>query len=165
MSIKEYLERVKKTKNGLWEETERIIMDNEEEIVNLNRLQISKHENTQGQKLENKQIPPFYGYYEAATQQYALNKDPYPSLTTKPLGYAYNFVWSGEFFEKFEIQMSADKKTFKIWSTELDEESGKKDFFEGYSWLLGLTIKNQILFENQILEPNLKNYINKNLYK
>lgn len=165
MSIKEYLERVKKTKNGLWEETERIIMANEEEIVNLNRLQISKHENTQGGTLQHKENPPFSGTYAKATEEYALENNPYASITTKKAGYAYNFVWSGEFLEKFEIQMSADKKTFKIWSTELDEDSGKRVFFEGYSWLLGLTIKNQILFENQILEPNLKKYINKNLYK
>lgn len=163
MTIREYLNRVEHIKKHLWLETERIIMANEEEIVNLNRLQISKHENTLGNTLENIDNPPFTGYYAKDTERRSLINDPYPSLTTKNAGFNYNFVWSGKFFKEFRIIIAQNKKSFTIYSDGIKTSVSKYKFFKGYSYLFGLTKKNEIKVNNEIIHPKLLEYINKNL--
>jgi len=147
----DYIQLLQKRINGINDnEITGLLFDEffnmEAKIVELQRLQISKHEGFDDQILER-----FSGEdsrYSYTTQWYADNSRPYPSLMSKPGGSNYNFVWGGDFMNNFRIKRQ--NKGIEIFSTGTGSGS-KKAFFEDYENMFGLNTENTATVNSEVL--------------
>ncbi|WP_296683235.1 hypothetical protein [Flavobacterium sp.] len=148
MNISEYIKNVELVRSKILDETEKIVMSNEDKITNLNIIKIQKGIGSDSQLLRNKN-DKFKGVYSLATQ--LLN-------SSKTAGTEYTFIETGDFVSNFQLEISTDLTKLTIFST--GEGSGlKKSFFDGYSNLYGLTPEDQSILNYEIIYPELMSFI------
>jgi hypothetical protein len=152
MTISEYLKNAKFVQQNLLVESEKIVLKNEDKLIDLNVDQMQSGEGNDGKELNNTDSK-FKGYYTLATQ--LINPE-------KTAGSLYTFFDTGNFLDNFNIQISNDLTKVDIFST--GTGSGQKsEFFRGYTNLFGLNPKNETDFNYNILLPELQKYIKKYL--
>jgi hypothetical protein len=152
MTISEYLKNAKFVQQNLLDESEKIVLKNEDKLIDLNVDQIQSGEGNDGKDLNNTDSK-FKGYYTLATQM--INPE-------KTAGSLYTFFDTGNFLGNFNTQISNDLTKVDIFST--GTGSGQKaEFFRGYTNLFGLNPKNERDFNYNILLPELQKYIKKYL--
>jgi hypothetical protein len=133
----------------------------EDEISDLNLKQIEQSKGFDYQELDSN---TYNGTYSENTQAYADLGNPYPSLTRKPKGEKYNFLWSGNFAKGFGIRKEGDGiETYSngAYST---TTFGKTAFFQSYNNMFGLNEKNTITIESEVMYYVLEKIILK-IYK
>ena len=98
------------------------------------------------------------GFYKKSTEQYA--SDPWNKpRKDKVAGQGFNLEWSGDFLDKMVVQ--SKKNSFSIFSRDSKQILLEKE----YGVLTKLTEKNNDLFNNQVMLPNLYKYVLNNLFK
>ena len=102
----DYIQLLQKRINSITESNiESMIFDEffslEDKITDLNLKQIERSKGFDDKELYSSK---FKGYYSDTTQDFADAAIPYPSLTKKPRGEKYNFLWSGDFARGFGIR-------------------------------------------------------------
>jgi hypothetical protein len=152
MTISEYLKNAKFVQQNLLDESEKIVLKNEDKLIDLNVEQIQSGEGNDGKDLNNTDSK-FKGYYTLATQM--INPE-------KTAGSLYTFFDTGNFLGNFNIQLSNDLTKVDIFSTGTGAGQ-KSEFFRGYTNLFGLNPKNERDFNYNILLPELQKYIKKYL--
>lgn len=152
MTISEYLKNAKFVQQNLLDESEKIVLKNEDKIIDLNVDQIQSGEGSDGKDLNNTNSK-FKGYYTLATQM--INPE-------KTAGSLYTFFDTGNFLGNFNTQISNDLTKVDIFSTGTGAGE-KSEFFRGYTNLFGLNPKNERDFNYNILLPELQKYIKKYL--
>lgn len=152
MTISEYLKNAKFVQQNLLDESEKIVLKNEDKIIDLNVNQIQSGEGSDGKDLNNTNSK-FKGYYTLATQM--INPE-------KTAGSLYTFFDTGNFLGNFNTQISNDLTKVDIFSTGTGAGE-KSEFFRGYTNLFGLNPKNERDFNYNILLPELQKYIKKYL--
>ena len=152
MTISEYLKNAKFVQSNLLDESEKIVLKNEDALIDLNVNQIQSGDGNDGRELNNT-IGRYKGFYSLATQLI----DP-----MKTAGSLYTFFNTGTFLGNFNVEMSNDLTKVEIDST--GTGAGEKaEFFRGYTNLFGLNPKNERDFNYNILLPELQKYIKKYL--
>lgn len=152
MTISEYLKNAKFVQQNLLDESEKILLKNEDKIIDLNVDQIQSGEGSDGKELNNTN-DLFTGFYKLSTQLI----DP-----KKTAGSRYTFFDTGNFLGNFNTQISNDLTKVDIFSTGTGAGE-KSEFFRGYTNLFGLNPKNERDFNYNILLPELQKYIKKYL--
>jgi hypothetical protein len=152
MTISEYLKNAKFVQQNLLDESEKIVLKNEDKLIDLNVDQIQSGEGNDGKDLNNTDSK-FKGYYTLATQM--INPE-------KTAGSLYTFFDTGNFLGNFNTQLSNDLTKVDIFSTGTGAGQ-KSEFFRGYTNLFGLNPKNERDFNYNILLPELQKYIKKYL--
>lgn len=152
MTISEYLKNAKFVQQNLLDESEKIVLKNEDKIIDLNVDQIQSGEGSDGKDLNNTNSK-FKGYYTLATQMIKPEKTA---------GSLYTFFDTGNFLGNFNTQISNDLTKVDIFSTGTGAGE-KSEFFRGYTNLFGLNPKNERDFNYNILLPELQKYIKKYL--
>lgn len=144
-TIKDYIKKCEYVKANLLGEQERIILKNENKIVNLN---VSQFEDGIGSNdlflINSNRI--YSGYYRQGEKQ----------------GQLYDFFETGDFLNGLNIQMQQDLTKFDIFSTGTGS-GDKKDFFDGYKNLFGLTDENKRVLNQDIIYPEIMTFIKKYL--
>jgi hypothetical protein len=152
MTIDVYLKNANLVRNSLQDETERILLSKENEIVNLNIKQIENSTGNDGKLLENNN-KRFTGLYSLATQM--LNP-------RKTAGDPYTFRDTGNFLNNFELYINPNLTQVEILSTGTGSAE-KADFFRGYKNIFGLDKQNQSTLNYVIILPELQKFVNKYL--
>jgi hypothetical protein len=148
MNITQYIKNVELVQSRILDETEKIVMSNENEITNLNIIKIQDGLGSDNSLLKNSNSI-FSGRYSLGTQ--LLN----PS---KEAGSLYTFTETGDFVSNFQLEISPDLTKISIFST--GEGAGlKKSFFDGYSNLYGLTDEDKNKLNYEIIYPELMAFI------
>jgi hypothetical protein len=152
ITINDYLQKVRFVRDNILNETEDSVARNENKIINLNVNQIEESKGIDGLMLKNKSNL-FKGVYTLSTQ--LINPK-------KIAGDPYTFFDTGDFMGNFQVDMSSDLT--KVIITNTGTGSGnKKDFFDGYPKLLGLTKENAFKLNYEIIKPDLDKFIKKHL--
>lgn len=146
------MKRILQLRSRIVQESERIIYRKEDEITAMNIQKIDAHRGSDGQILRNINRK-YSGLYQPLTVEIAKTENP---IRPKVLGQPYNWRWNGDFMSGFEIKVSDNATKIDIFST--GEGSGlKKDFFDGYTNLYGLTAADQYKLNYEIIyEPLMK---------
>lgn len=152
MTILDYLKNAKFVQNTLLDESEKIVLKNEDKIIDLNVDQIQSGKGNDGKDLNNTN-DLFTGFYKLSTQ--LINPE-------KTAGSLYTFFDTGNFLGNFNTQISNDLTKVDIFSTGTGAVE-KSEFFRGYTNLFGLNPKNERDFNYNILLPELQKYIKKYL--
>lgn len=153
-TISDYIKRVKKVKEKILDETERIIYANELKIIQLNTSQIDNFIGVNGQPLESN-IEKYSGVYTIATQLFASTEN---LLAPKIAGEQYNFLATGDFMKSFEVEINS--RIDRIYIRNTGTGAGdKKLFFDSYPLLLGLTKENAYRLNYEIIKPELDKFI------
>lgn len=151
-TIRDYLNKARFVRDNILSQTENIIYNNENKIVQLNTSQFDKGKGSDGNVIKNSN-PLFDGTYSILTN--LLN----PS---KKAGSLYDFNNTGDFLNGMQIEVNASISKIKIFST--GTGSGDKSvFFSGYTNLFGLDNKNTEYLNDKIIMPELKKFINQYL--
>ncbi len=148
MTITEYIKNVELVQSKILDETEKIVMSNEDEITNLNIIKIQEGIGSDNVLLKNKNTL-FSGTYSLGTQ--LLN-------SSKKAGDLYTFIETGDFVSNFQVEMSPDLTKINIFSTGTGGGL-KKSFFDGYSNLYGLTEEDKDKLNYEIIYPELMAFI------
>lgn len=149
MTITEYIKNVELVQSRILDETERIIMSNEDEIINLNIIKIEEGQGSDNQLLKHNKPDIFSGKYRPYTES------KYPEKIT---GTLYTFRLTDDFISNFQIELSPDLTKLNIFST--GEGSGlKNSFFSGYTNLYGLDDEDSNKLNYEIIYPELMAFI------
>lgn len=137
------------------------LMAMQDKIVNLQKMQLAL-----GQGFDDSRLfsTIFSGRYAKATQGYADREDPYPSLTSKPKGVNYNFMWGGEFMAGFGVQKETTGVSIFSTGAESSRTIGKTEFFESYTNMFGLNTNNTYTVLSEVKLYVLQKTL-ENLYK
>jgi hypothetical protein len=153
MTISEYLKNAKFVQQNLLVESEKIVLKNEDKLIDLNVDQMQSGEGNDGKELYHIQRKKYTGFYSLTTQ----NINPKKTILDR-----YTFFETGDFLLNFNIELSNDLTKVDIFST--GTGSGEKlEFFQGYINMFGLSPKNERDFNYNILLPELQKYIKKYL--
>jgi hypothetical protein len=144
-TIKDYIKNAKFVRDNLLDEQERIILKNENKIINLNTEQFEGGIGSNDQFLINKN-KRFSGYYRLGEKQ----------------GQLYDFYQTGEFLNGMQLEMLPNLTQFSLFSTGTGS-GDKKNFFDGYSNLFGLTEQNSDVVNWDIIYPEIMDFIKKYL--
>ena len=136
------------------------MMLRKEDLIKQNIYQIENHIGADGKFLNNTNSL-FKGTYKQLTVDYAKAGIPTKPLLSKNLGDAYNFVWSGDFVNNFE--MGVDGFDYKLFSTGTGSGS-KKAFFDGYKNLYGIVKEERENLYNEVGYDIIIRMLN-NIYK
>lgn len=154
MTIQEYKKKLEQLRGRVSQEVERIIYANEDVICAMNIQKIDDHIGSDGQLLRNTN-KKYSGRYTLMTQMIAAVERP---IMPKIAGDSYNWRWNGDFMSGFQIRVIKGATQIEIFSR--GEGSGlKKDFFDGYKNLYGLTIEDQKILNYDIIQPELQKFI------
>lgn len=137
-------------------QSEKIIYDNEEKIIDLNLSQIEKGQGADGKPLINDN-DLYSGRYTPYTAKKALEENP---LYPKKAGELYNFAWTGVYLPSYKIEVKENASKVIIRATNKGSGS-KKAFLEGYSNIEGLNQRNARKMDNEIIKPELQKFINR----
>lgn len=152
VTIKDYINKCKLVASQILDEQERIVLANENKIVNLNVDTFQDGYGSNGRLLENSN-KIFKGIYSLSTQLLEPKK---------VAGTPYNFLETGVFLSNMQIEIQPNLTKFDIFST--GTGSGDKAlFFKGYNNLFGLNKNNTDIVNYQIVYPELMIYIKKYL--
>lgn len=146
-TIASMLRKVENALDGIYPETERIINQHEQEIINLNvKDQIfTKHQDREGKPL------PKY------KKDYKMPPGADPSGFPKKKGEPYNLVWTGDFKDMFHVEvMEYDQVT--LFNTDPKQ---KKIFKKTGDKVVGLNKENQNKLRYEMLKPELVKYLKK----
>jgi hypothetical protein len=152
MTIDVYLKNANLVRNSLQDETERILILRENEIVNLNIKQIENSTGNDGKLLENTNTR-FKGFYTLSTQLFNPRK---------VAGNPYDFRETGDFLNNFQLYINPNLTQVEIFSTGTGTNE-KADFFRGYKNIFGLDKENQSTLNYKIILPELQKFVNKYL--
>ena len=141
VTVKDFLEKLKRV--NVKSMTVAIINENQKEITELNIDTLAKGKNYKDELV---------GRYSLLTQMIA-SEDPRP-LLPKIAGEPYNFIWGGDLVGNVKAEPKADKILFDSTG----KGTGDKLEFVEKNKLIGLTINNEQILNNDILRPN---YVNK----
>ncbi len=144
-TIKDYIKKAKFVRDSLLDEQERIIMKHENEIIRLNTGQFEEGIGSDNKFLFN-QNKIFSGYYREGEKQ----------------GQLYDFYQTGSFLSGMELDIFPSLVQFKLFSTGTGS-GDKKDFFDGYTNLFGLTTENENIVNWDIIYPEMMQYIKRYL--
>lgn len=127
---------------------DREVMLRKSEIIKLNIQQIDQHEGADGKLLENDN-KIYKGVYAEATEAFAAAGGLFapPALAPKKAGQPYNWVWTGDFIQNFDVEKFG--QDYKVFSTGTGS-GDKKAFFDGYKHLFGLTTDNELFILNEV---------------
>ena len=153
-TVKDYLKKVREAQNKVLDQVEKIIYDNEFEIVQMNTNQIANFIGTDGALLQSTS-KIFSGRYTLATQLIASTQN---LLAPKIAGDNYNFLATGDFFNGFSISLNGSKDKLEIINTGTGT-GDKKLFFDSYPKLLGLTKENAYKLNYDIIKPELDKFL------
>lgn len=135
---------------NILDEQERIIYQNEAEIIRMNTSQFEQGNGSDDKELFNK-TPLFDGIYSLST---ALSDN------RKRAGDLYNFYNTGDFLRGLQVDVLPSLTQISIFST--GTGSGDKSiFFAGYTNLYGLNKENNRKLQNKIILPELTRWIKK----
>jgi hypothetical protein len=153
MNVLDYINKLQSVRNRLQDETEKIIYNNEDEIIDLNLKQIDNDLGFDNKELLN---PKFDGVYSV---------NNFNQLGEfRPAGTLYTFRNTGEFRREFYIQITPDSTKIIIDSYGTGGVGSKKhNFFKGYNNIFGLTNQNQYILNYEIILPELNKFIKENL--
>ena len=110
MTITEYIKNIQFVQSKILDETERIVMSNEDEIINLNIIKIEQGKGSDGSLLDNEISTFADGRYKLGTQ--LLNPK-------KEAGKLYTFIETGNFISNFQVELSPDLTKVNIFSGSL----------------------------------------------
>ena len=133
-------------------EQEKIVLANEDKIINLNVDAMQDGIGSDGKILKNSN-PIFKGVYSLSTQL----------LDSKKIaGNPYNFLETGAFLGNMQINLQPNLTKFDIFST--GTGSGEKAlFFSSYTNLFGLDNNNTEIVNYNIIYPELMKFIKRYL--
>lgn len=152
ITIRDYINKCKTVSSKILDEQERIVLANEDKIINLNVDAFQSGKGSDGKDLKNTNSL-FKGVYTLSTQ--LIN----PS---KRAGDLYTFQDTNAFISNFQIQFQSNLTKFDIFST--GTGSGDKSiFFAGYTNLYGLDKQNQDVVNWDIIYPQLMKFIKQTL--
>lgn len=141
-SIDTYLKNLDFVIANLEKESDKIILNNKENILDLNR---EKQLFDYGIDNSGKIITPYYSAFTVSSKR--LFKLPYNRVT---------LFQTGSFYDGFDFRISNDK--LLIFS----RDSKTSDLQDRYgSGIFGLTFENQKILNYEIIKPELLNFINK----
>lgn len=120
----------------------------EDKMSDLNLKQIEQHEGFDDKELK---IDTWNGEYSGSTQSYADRQIPYPSLTKKPAGEKYNFLWSGDFRKGFGLRKDGENLELFSSGAYSTRTLGKTSFFQSYENMFGLNTENSATIESEVL--------------
>lgn len=127
------------------------ILEHEDEILDMNRNQIRRHIGNDGSILNNTSLTPFgnpyTGFYTPLTNLLSGGR--------KMTGAPYDFEGTGSFFREFQLS-----STLSIYSTGIGSGT-KKNFFDGYNNLFGLTNENETRLLEEVKSAVARYMINK----
>lgn len=151
----QYMKNLLRLKSQIPKESKRIIISHEIEITSMNIEKIDSHRGNDGKILRNINRK-YSGLYQPLTVEIAKIEKP---IRSKVLGQPYNWRWNGDFISGFTMKVANDGQSFEIFST--GEGTGlKKDFFDGYTNLYGLTKEDQYELNYNLIYPDLMRFIN-----
>ena len=152
ITIRDYLNKCKTVASKILDEQERIILANENKIINLNINAFQEGKGSNDKKLNNIN-DKVKGVYSLATQ--LINPE-------KIAGTLYTFQDTNVFINNFQIQFQSNLTKFDIFST--GTGSGDKSiFFAGYTNLFGLDKNNTQIVNYDIIFPELMKFIKQTL--
>jgi hypothetical protein len=146
----DYLKKLKNLRNGLTDEVERIIYDNESEIIKLNVQKIEVGQGSDDRQLKNDDSR-YTGRYTLGTN--LLRPE-------KKAGDLYTFFETGSFLGNFKVEVLPNKTQIEIFSTGTGGGL-KADFFRGYKNIFGLTTQDQRKLNYEIIYPDLMRFVNR----
>jgi len=146
MTAYDYIQKMERVISELPKESHRIIRQNEEEILNLNR----------DSQLYNKGI-------DSDGQRIFPTYSPFTRLIKRSEGKIFNHVTlfdTGDFYNGFRIKFNGYGKPFNIYST----DSKSSELQENYGTnIFGLTDQNEKYVNYEIIKPDLEKFIKRNL--
>ena len=145
VTIRDYIDKCDFVINTLVDEQKKVIIDNKERIITLNKMQFIDGFGSDDKPLKNSN-PIFTGFYRSG----------------ELIGKRYDFFNTGAFYRGLNLKFE-DKDTFNIFSTGIDTTSDKYDFFQGYNNFFGLDSESNRILNYEILQPELMNYIKRYL--
>jgi len=151
-TIRDYIKKAEFVASEMLNEQEKIVLANEDKIINLNVDAMQDGKGSDGKILKNSN-PIFKGVYSLSTQL----------LDSKKIaGNPYNFLETGAFLGNMQINLQPNLTKFDIFST--GTGSGEKAlFFSGYTNLFGLDNNNSDIVNYEIILPELMIFIKKYL--
>ena len=152
ITISDYIKKCKFVASEMLNEQEKIVLANEDKIINLNVDAMQDGIGSDGKILKNSN-PIFKGVYSLSTQL----------LDSKKIaGNPYNFLETGAFLGNMQINLQPNLTKFDIFST--GTGSGEKAlFFSGYTNLFGLNKDNAEIVNYSIIYPELMKFIKRYL--
>ena len=152
ITIRDYIKKAEFVASELLNEQERIILANENKIINLNVDAFQSGMGSDDKQLKNNN-EIFKGVYSLSTQL---------TNSRKIAGNPYNFLETGAFLSNMQINIQPNLTKFDIFST--GTGSGDKSiFFAGYNNLFGLNKNNTEIVNYQIILPELMKFIKRYL--
>jgi hypothetical protein len=145
ITINDYIKKCKFVLSNILDEQERIVLANENIIVNINKNQFTDGYGSDNKDLNNI-IKEYTGFYKSGELK----------------GQRYDFFNTGQFIQGLKIDMQPSLTKFDIFST--GTGSGDKSvFFAGYTNLFGLDKTNADIVNYEIILPQLMKYIKRYL--
>jgi hypothetical protein len=146
VTVKDYMDAVLRVRDDLPGQTAEIIRKNEQRILDLNRkLQLFDA----GEDI--------FGHVVGVYKH-----DEYPSLFSDPEGYPknagqhYNFFDTSEFYRNFSYTFDRETLALEIYS----EDKKSPLLVRKYGQLFGINQHNQITLNDEIVKPELCDFIN-----
>jgi hypothetical protein len=146
----DYLKNLNNLRNGLLDETERIIYAKENEIIKLNIQKIESGIGSDAKGLINEN-EKYSGRYTLGTNLLSPEKKA---------GSLYTFFETGSFLGNFQVEVLPSLTQIEIFSTGTGA-GDKALFFKGYKNLFGLTPEDQKKLNYEIIYNPLMEFINK----
>lgn len=144
-TVKDYMDFTQNVINNIPNQVGRILRENEQEILDLNRkLQLFE----KGQNRFGKVIGVYRHTYDPG---YGSQPDGYPKIKGKP----YNFYDTADLYSRFEYEYNPHRQTIKIYST----SSKVPELVMRVGDIFGLNQQNKVTFNNEIVKPELWQYI------
>lgn len=138
------IQKMEKVIADIPKETERIVKDNEKEILDLNREeQLYK----KGIDSDGKRLKP----YKPFTVSIKRAKGEIFNRTT--------LLDTGDFYKGFKIKFNGFSNPFNIYST----DSKSSELVEKYGNIFGLTKENEKYLNNELIKDELQKFINRNI--
>lgn len=155
-----YINRLEKIKTSIPRVATRAIIENAEMIIQvLKDKQLSEGLDYMGKNVY--ADDKYNGFYKTSTQNIAEDPQRKPRKP-KIAGTAYNFEWTGDFFDSLNLRVNAQKKTFEIYST-TNRDVYLETFYK--TDLTTLMKGNEQFVMDAFVKPFLIDYINSEMAK
>ena len=145
MTIKDKIKACDYVINNMLDEQQRIVMRNENKITTLNKMQFIDGFGSDDKELFNRNRM-FSGFYKSGDL----------------IGQRYDFFDTGKFINGLRVNFETETR-FNIFSNGQDTTADKHDFFTGYTNLYGLDTESNRILNQEIIKPELLNWIKKYL--
>lgn len=146
-TIREMENRVLEAQSSIEQIMFKIIDDYRSEIIFLNKEQLKRGEDTEGN---------LTGTYSEATEKFYGGAE-----LGKYEGDPYNFQWTGDFFDGFNIEFNDGHLSFFSRDSKTPELEKKYGYM---SSLLGLNTDNRYTLEYEFIKPDLLEQLKRIIY-